>query len=122
MEKEKNVKTVTRRNFLKTAGATAAFAGLAGSGLTLTPWTAEAAAIPKKWDETYDVVVIGSGFAGLAAAYEAKKAGRQWSFWKKCAHRAEIPSSTAALFQRRGHLWKKKRASRIHRNCYSKIC
>jgi hypothetical protein len=75
MEKEKNVKTVTRRNFLKTAGATAAFAGLAGSGLTLAPWTAEAAAIPKKWDETYDVVVIGSGFAGLAAAYEAKKAG-----------------------------------------------
>jgi flavocytochrome c len=75
MEKEKNVKTVTRRNFLKTAGATAAFAGFAGSGLTLAPWTAEAAAIPKKWDETYDVVVIGSGFAGLAAAYEAKKAG-----------------------------------------------
>ncbi|MRR31354.1 flavocytochrome c, partial [bacterium] len=53
----------------------AAVAGLATSGVTLMPWTAEAAALPKKWDETYDVVVIGSGFAGLAAAYEAKKAG-----------------------------------------------
>lgn len=75
MEKEKNVKTVTRRNFLKAAGATAAAAGLATGGMTLTPWTAEAAALPKKWDETFDVVIIGSGFAGLAAAYEAKKAG-----------------------------------------------
>lgn len=35
------------------------------------------AAAPKTqhWDETVDVVVIGSGFAGLAAAIEAKKAG-----------------------------------------------
>ena len=31
--------------------------------------------MPAKWDETYDVVVIGSGFAGLAAAIEAKAAG-----------------------------------------------
>lgn len=29
----------------------------------------------KKWDETFDVIVVGSGFAGLAAAIEAKKAG-----------------------------------------------
>ena len=31
--------------------------------------------IPSKWDETKDVIVIGSGFAGLAAAIEAKNAG-----------------------------------------------
>ena len=74
-QNKKDGKTLTRRNFLKTAGATAAVAGLATSGMALTPWSAEAAALPKKWDETYDVVVIGSGFAGLAAAYEAKKAG-----------------------------------------------
>lgn len=29
----------------------------------------------KSWDETYDIVVIGSGFAGLAAAIEARQAG-----------------------------------------------
>lgn len=27
------------------------------------------------WDTTYDVIVVGSGFSGLAAAIEAKKAG-----------------------------------------------
>ena len=31
--------------------------------------------MPEKWDEAYDVVVIGSGFAGLAAAIEARLAG-----------------------------------------------
>jgi len=31
--------------------------------------------ISEVWDEAYDVVVIGSGFAGLAAAIEARKAG-----------------------------------------------
>ncbi|PKN76500.1 MAG: flavocytochrome c [Deltaproteobacteria bacterium HGW-Deltaproteobacteria-10] len=78
MTKDKKLsKALSRRKFLKTAGGAAAVAGLATSGLALTPWTAEAACtpMPKKWDETYDVVVVGSGFAGLAAAYEAKKAG-----------------------------------------------
>ncbi len=76
-QNEKIKKSLTRRNFLKTAGGAAAAAGLATSGLALIPGKAEAACatLPKKWDETYDVVVIGSGFAGLAAAYEAKKAG-----------------------------------------------
>lgn len=74
-EANQHAKTLSRRHFLKTAGGTAAVAGLATTGLTLKPWTAEAATLPKKWDETYDVVVVGSGFAGLAAAYEAKKAG-----------------------------------------------
>jgi flavocytochrome c len=31
--------------------------------------------LPKKWDDEADVVIIGSGFAGLAAALEAKNAG-----------------------------------------------
>jgi flavocytochrome c len=30
---------------------------------------------PRKWDEEADVIIVGSGFAGLAAAIEAKKAG-----------------------------------------------
>ncbi len=74
-EEKKDAKSISRRNFLKKAGGAAAAAGLVTTGVTLKPWTAEAAEIPKKWDETYDVVVVGSGFAGLAAAYEAKKAG-----------------------------------------------
>lgn len=31
--------------------------------------------VPEQWDESYDVVVVGGGFAGLAAAYSAEKAG-----------------------------------------------
>ena len=30
---------------------------------------------PQTWDEEADIIVVGSGFAGLAAAIEAKKAG-----------------------------------------------
>jgi flavocytochrome c len=70
-------KTLSRRSFLKTAGGAAAVAGMTVSGIPLISGQAEAAGdtLPKKWDETYDVVVIGSGFAGLAAAIEAKNAG-----------------------------------------------
>ena len=69
-------KTLSRRNFIKTTGATA-IAAMAVGGLGIPIKDAQAAgdALPKKWDETYDVVVIGSGFAGLAAAIEAKNAG-----------------------------------------------
>jgi len=31
--------------------------------------------VPETWDETYDVVVVGAGFAGMAAAYSAGEAG-----------------------------------------------
>ena len=31
--------------------------------------------LPQKWDEEADIIIVGSGFAGLAAAIEAKEAG-----------------------------------------------
>jgi succinate dehydrogenase/fumarate reductase flavoprotein subunit len=31
--------------------------------------------LPQNWDEEADIVIVGSGFAGLAAAIEAKGAG-----------------------------------------------
>jgi flavocytochrome c len=70
-------KGLSRRDFLKSTGGAAAIAGLSLGGTAASAGKAEAAwdAMPKKWDESYDVVIIGSGFAGLAAAYEAKKAG-----------------------------------------------
>ena len=39
--------------------------------------------MPKKWDETVDVIVVGSGFAGLAAAIEAKKKGAKVVVYEK---------------------------------------
>lgn len=67
---------VSRRDFIKSVGTSAAVAGAAIGGLTL-PGLAEAktAEMPKKWDYTTDVLIVGSGFAGLAAAIEARNAG-----------------------------------------------
>ncbi|MBR9981781.1 MAG: flavocytochrome c [Desulfatitalea sp.] len=65
---------LTRRGFLKTTGG-AALAGVAAGGLFNVPQKAFGADMPNNWDEQVDVVVVGSGFAGLAAAIEAKQAG-----------------------------------------------
>ncbi len=59
---------ISRRHFV--GGAL-----LSGAAMVSTVAQAKSVKAPAKWDESYDVVVIGSGFAGLAAAYEAKKAG-----------------------------------------------
>ncbi|WP_162610842.1 flavocytochrome c [Gordonibacter sp. An230] len=75
--------TIARRDFLKAAGlAGAAFAGstmLAGcapkSAETVQAATAASSGLPEMWDEEVEVLVVGSGYAGLAAAYEAAKAG-----------------------------------------------
>lgn len=60
--------TLNRRLFLK-AGLITFSSGLA------MPAFATSTNVPEKWDESFDVIVVGTGFAGLAAAYEAKKAG-----------------------------------------------
>lgn len=58
--------TISRRNILIAAG-------LFSTGLTpVFASTQVWSEMPKKWDEDYDVIVVGSGFAGLAAAAEAK--------------------------------------------------
>jgi flavocytochrome c len=72
---KKDREGIDRRNFLK--GAAAGALGLTAS--SLLPVSADAEPLMadkmKKWDDVYDVVIIGSGFAGLAAAIEAKNAG-----------------------------------------------
>jgi flavocytochrome c len=73
-DKTKKDQKLSRRGFLKTSGG-AALAGMAaGSLFSITP-KAFGSGIPEKWDEQFDVVIVGSGFAGLAAAIEAKQAG-----------------------------------------------
>lgn len=57
--------------------------------------SANPAPVPQKWDEEVDVIVVGSGFAGLAAAYEAAKAGSKVIILEKCRLMAATPSSTA---------------------------
>ncbi|MBP8626072.1 MAG: flavocytochrome c [Syntrophorhabdaceae bacterium] len=69
-------KDMSRRDFFKsTAGAAVATGAVLGGIGLISHDAAAREEIPKKWDESYDVVIIGSGFAGLAAAIEAKNAG-----------------------------------------------
>lgn len=70
--------SANRRTVLKGALGFGVLASTGGFALNLaSPGSAEAAIrkIPTKWDETIDVVVVGSGFAGLAAAAEAAGGG-----------------------------------------------
>ncbi len=74
---------LTRRDFIKAAGSATAFAGAAATGILMRPRQVEAAQLPQKWDEEFDVVVFGSGFAGLAAAIEAAGAGARTVVFEK---------------------------------------
>ncbi len=42
--------------------------------------------LPRQWDEITDVAVIGSGYAGLAAAIQAREAGAQVVILEKMPH------------------------------------
>ena len=99
---------LSRRKWLKTAALTTTlFAGASSaSAKAFDP-------LPEKWDETFDVVVIGSGFAGLAAAIEARLAGR-------CASSGAIPSSTAASWAFRERPCRKKKAWKTRQNSWPK--
>ena len=62
---------VTKRRFLKSAA-------VVGAGAAASPFLAtelKALAPPRKWDEQTDVVIVGTGYAGLCAAIEAHDAG-----------------------------------------------
>ena len=74
-EEKAGQKKLTRRSFLKTTGLTAAAMGATASGM-IAAGTAEAAsAVPKKWDKEADVVIIGTGYSGLAGTLEARRLG-----------------------------------------------
>ena len=60
----------SRRSFLQ--GSIVGAAALASASVVQA---APRSKVPAKWEETVDVIVVGSGFAGLAAAIEARKAG-----------------------------------------------
>ncbi|TVS19197.1 MAG: flavocytochrome c [Gammaproteobacteria bacterium] len=81
-DKSQHRMSVSRRGLLQ---AGAAFA--AGAGALAVPTAATSAGVPESWDESYDVVVIGSGFAGLSAAYEARKAGASVALFEKMPSR-----------------------------------
>ena len=62
---------INRRSFL---GATIGSV-LGASGLFAGEAFAKPIPVPKHWDRTVDVLVVGSGFSGLSAAIEARTNG-----------------------------------------------
>ncbi len=76
-DEQNEAKGVNRRSFLKGAAALGALT-VGGMALNMAlPGSAEAKTrpLPKKWDETIDVLVVGSGFAGCSAAAQATTDG-----------------------------------------------
>jgi flavocytochrome c len=71
-DKKKTFLGVSRRQFL---GVGVAAAGGVIVGDQLFPRELRAIAIPKAWNKETEVVVVGSGYVGLAAAIEAFDAG-----------------------------------------------
>ena len=65
---------MNRRGFLKAGAAAAAIGAFAAKGAGAAPCASD---LPSHWDEELDVIVVGSGFAGLAAAIEAKASGAE---------------------------------------------
>ena len=90
--------TASRRNFIKAAGAalalgagTAMLGGCSPKGGSSSNDAATSVA-DIKWDDEYDVIVVGGGIAGLAAAATVASEGEG----KKCSKRAKTRAATAS--------------------------
>jgi 3-oxo-5alpha-steroid 4-dehydrogenase len=71
----KEQKGISRRGFVK--GAVLSAAAAAGASVLSGCGATQASELPKKWDKEADIVVVGFGGAGAAAAIEAGKAGAE---------------------------------------------
>ena len=61
---------LSRRGFVQILAA-------ASAASSIPSWLSASTKIPARWDESVDVVIVGSGFAGLAAALEARLGGAE---------------------------------------------
>ena len=71
MSEQDKGKGISRRGFIKSAAVGAGAVALVGISSKKT----EALPLPKKWDQTVDVLVMGAGGAGMMAAIQAHDAG-----------------------------------------------
>ena len=82
---------LSRRSLIRGAAVLPA----AGFGLVST---ADASSSKPKFDEIYDVVIIGSGFSGLAAALAAREAGASAAVFEKMAFVGGNSSLSGGMF------------------------
>lgn len=83
-DRSKSRLRVSRRGFLKASGVGAAVA--ASGTIGSVPFAASKAAAQNGWDAEHDVVVVGSGFAALAAAATARASGSDVVMYEKGAY------------------------------------
>ena len=76
--------TLNRRSFLVGGAASAA------ASISTFAHAANPCSTPTTWDKTYDVIVIGSGGAGLSAGIVAKEKGANAVVWKNFPFQAAI--------------------------------
>jgi succinate dehydrogenase/fumarate reductase flavoprotein subunit len=94
---EKSKEQFSRRGFIKKAAAVAP--GLAAAGVADSRGQSSVR-IQRKWDREADVVIIGTGFAGLAAAITAKDAGATVLILEKMTQKQEGGNSRVS-----GNMW-----------------
>jgi len=89
-----------RRSFLK--GTVLAGAGVAAAGLEgcVPPGSGAASGVPASWDKEVDVVIVGTGHAGLAAAIAATDAGAKVVILEKLKKEFEGGNSKVS-----GNMW-----------------
>jgi succinate dehydrogenase/fumarate reductase flavoprotein subunit len=97
MTAEKSKKQVSRRGFLR--GAAAIAPGVAAAG-ALGALQQSPVAFPPRWDREVDVVVLGTGFAGLSASITAKDAGAKVLILEKMPQQYEGGNSKVS-----GNMW-----------------
>jgi len=88
---------VSRRRFLRNAAIAAP--GIAAAKISSAA-AQSSAGIPRKWDKEADVVVIGSGFAGLSTALTVKDAGAKALVLEKMPRNHEGGNSRVS-----GNMW-----------------
>lgn len=93
-------KSVNRREFLRgsVAAGTAVATGTVAAGLISEP--AKAEALPARWNKEVDVVIVGTGHAGLAAAITASDAGAKVVILEKMKKELEGGNSKVS-----GNMW-----------------
>ena len=103
--------STNRRDFLKLAGADAAAITSAAASHAGVPASSVA-----KFDDEYDVVIIGSGFAGMACALKAGQAGKKVLILEKMPTVAATPQSAAATSLARSTPSRQLKASKTAKN------
>jgi succinate dehydrogenase/fumarate reductase flavoprotein subunit len=91
---------INRRAFLKGSAAAGAAVAAVGATAGLVSEAAKAEGVPAKWNKEVDVVIVGTGHAGLAAAITAADAGAKVLIIEKMKKELEGGNSKVS-----GNMW-----------------